>query len=308
MKGYVTSSAGKTHSLPELIEWEVLRCSGEDGCDCFYCVFPATADDAAILDGAVQFYADFEGARVFTGVVDEVSITLDGAGRRARIDGRGMCARLLDNQTRSAEYDSAQLSDVLRDFVTPFGIQVVAGTLPAVARFAVDTGDTCRQAVWGYVRHAGGAAPRFDEYGRLLISQPGGRFTLAEGAAAFDLRYTRTRYGVLSEVVEVRAASGTDVRVTRNDSFEGLSARKVTVISGNTVRAERRTGRQHIDLSERDVRAVELTLPGAFLARPDDICALRLPKLGIEGDFTVRTVRSRLSSAGRTCTITMGGT
>ena len=307
MTGYVTNGAGKTFVLPPLIGWEVLRCSGEDGCDSFFCLFPAEAADAAVLDGALTFYAEHGGKRVFTGVVDEVSVSLTGEGRVGRIDGRGLCARLLDNQCRSADYDSAQLSDILRDYVTPYGITAVAANLPPVERFSVDTGDTCRQAVWGFVRHAGGAAPRFDAEGRLLIGQPGGRFALTETDAPFEMRWTRTRYGVLSEVVEVRAGTGADVRVTKNSRFSGLPARKVTVVSGNTVRAERRTGTQHIARSERDEQLLELSLPGVFLAEPEDKCSLNLPKLGVSGEFTVRTVRSCADGRGLRCTITMGG-
>ena len=79
-------------------------------------------------------------------------------------------------------------------------------------------------------------------------------------------------------------------------------------LSGRTLRAERRTGAQHIALSERDSRLVEVTLAGLFLAEPDDICTLNLPKLGLTGDFTVRSVRSSLDEGGAKCTITMGGT
>lgn len=307
MTGYVMNAAGESAQLPVLTQWEVLRCGGEDGCDSFFCMFPVEATDAQLLENAVTFYAEHDGERVFTGVVDEVNLTLDERGRLGRVDGRGMAARLLDNQTRSAEYDSAQLSDILRDYVTPFGIQTVCASLPPVAHFAVDTGDTCRQAVWGYVRHAGAAPPRFDAYGRLLIGQSAEQFSLTQAAAPFDVRYTRTRYGVLTEVVEVRAATGADVKITTNPRDGLLSARRVTVVSGTTVRAERRTGAQAIALSERDGRLVELSLSGAFLAQPDERCMLSLPTLGIAGDFTVRTVRSRASGAGEICTITMGG-
>lgn len=307
MTGYITNAAGTIYALPALTAYQVLRCGGEDGCDSFFCTFPTEAADTAVLEGALTFHAEHEGRRVFTGVVDEVSVSLSSAGRLARIDGRGLCARLLDNQTRSADYDSAQLSDILRDYVTPYGITVIASDLPAVQRFSVDTGDTCRQAVWGYVRHAGAPAPCFDAEGRLLIGQKGNPFSLTEAAAPFAVTFTRTRYGVLSQVVEVRAGSGADVRVTDNPNFSGLSARKVTVISGNTVRAERRTGAQHIARSEHDSRLVEVTLSGLFLAEPDDICTLDLPKMGLSGVFTVRTVRSSLNETGATCTITMGG-
>ena len=308
MTGYVKNAAGDLYALPPLIEWEVLRCGGEDGCDSFYCVFPAEAADAAVLEGALTFHANYEGKRVFTGVVDEISLSLSDRGRLARIDGRGMCARLIDNQTRSADYDSAQLSDILRDYVSPYGITTIAAPLPPVQRFSVDTGDTCRQAVWGYVRHAGGEAPRFDAEGRLLICQPGNRFTLTEAAAPTEAAFTRTRYGVLSEVVEVRAGTGADVRVTKNSAFEGLPSRKVTVVSGSTQRAERRTGAQHIARSKLDSRTVQVHLPGVFLAEPDDICTLNLPNLGISGEFTVRTVRSSMDTHGARCIITMGGT
>lgn len=47
--------------------------------------------------------------------------------------GRGMAARLLDNEALGADYQVATVEDILRDHVAPYGIETVRGAeLPPV--------------------------------------------------------------------------------------------------------------------------------------------------------------------------------
>ena len=54
------------------------------------------------------------------------------------VSGRGMAARLLDNEALGQDYLYATQADILRDHVTPYGIQAaLGGSLLPVARFSV---------------------------------------------------------------------------------------------------------------------------------------------------------------------------
>lgn len=306
MTGVIETAAGARWQLPVFTAWEILRTDGES-CDSFSVTFPCEAADTQALAGALRFFAEEDGARVFTGLVDEMNLTLDASGRQCRLDGRGLGALLLDNQVRAAEFQRATLADITARYLSPYGIAVRASSLVAVERFAVDTGDSCWQAVWGFVRHAGGGLPRFAADGTLLIGQEGARLSLADGCPFTALRYTRCRYGVPSEITEVPASAGGTVQVTKNPAYEGPGCEKVTVVSGTTVRAERYTAEQRIAEAQRGERVLEITLPGAFLAEPGDVCAVALTGPGVQGNFRVQSVRSVLSEAGLLCTLTLGG-
>lgn len=80
--------------------------------------------EAGALAEAVRFAAEEDGERVFTGVVDEVCCGWDEDGARLSVSGRSMAALLLDNEALGCDYQTATLADILRDHVTPYGIQV----------------------------------------------------------------------------------------------------------------------------------------------------------------------------------------
>ena len=121
MTGYVTMCDGRRSALPALLQWDIKLTDG-DPCDGFSVCFPYERALAQTLRGAVFFTAEEDGATVFTGVVDDYEITLDAKGLLAEMTGRGMAARLLDNQVRAAEYLSAQLADILKSYVLPYGV------------------------------------------------------------------------------------------------------------------------------------------------------------------------------------------
>lgn len=97
MTGYVTMCDGRRSALPALLQWDIKLTDG-DPCDGFSVCFPYERALAQMLRGAVFFTAEEDGATVFTGVVDDYEITLDARGLLAEMTGRGMAARLLDNQ------------------------------------------------------------------------------------------------------------------------------------------------------------------------------------------------------------------
>lgn len=302
MRAVVTLPSGQHLALPALKSWEFLRTDGE-GCDSFRVSFPGGADLYETLQGARRFYAWVGEQRVFTGLADELTLSVSASGSVLTLDGRGMGALLVDNQLRAAEFQTAGLEDLLKLCTVPFGIPVRAAAMGTLAGFSIDTGDTCRQALWGFVRHLGGEDPRFDAEGTLLIGQPGKRVKLTLGAAEAVL--SRCYCDALTQVVEVPARVHGTVQTYSVSEAAAFPHRKVTVVSGSTLRAGRYTGPEQLSRSRREERTLTLTAPGSFLAEPGDDCELSLPGIGIAGTYRCRSVRSRADRTGRLCTLTL---
>ena len=305
MTGYVQDRAGRAWALPALTAWEFQRTDG-DPCGAFTVRFAADGQTAGILRQADAFRAEEDGKTVFTGVVDEAVVTLDGGGLWAEVAGRDLAARLLDNQCRAGEFLSAQLEDILARYVRPFGVtRIRADSLPAVPNFSVQTGDSAWQVLCGYCRHAADVFPRFAADGTLLLEKrPTGRniaLTMANGPAAIRLR--ETRYGVISQQT-VLDFTRKSMETVENPGFDGLCQR-VAARSGKTLKAAWRTGAQRIADSLRERTVLEATVPGAFAAEPWDRAAVSFPELGLAGDFTVAAAETALDGDGLRTRLTL---
>ena len=88
------------------------------------CGEPDSGNDLA---EAVSFTAEENGERLFTGVVDECERGWDTAGGTLTVAGRGMAARLLDNEALGADYQVATVEDILRDHVAPTALRPCGG-------------------------------------------------------------------------------------------------------------------------------------------------------------------------------------
>ena len=66
-----------------------------------------------MLSAACRFFAQWEGERVFTGVVDEFAVICGRDGLYLELSGRGMAALLLDNESEALSYERAVLEEIL---------------------------------------------------------------------------------------------------------------------------------------------------------------------------------------------------
>ena len=114
------------HPLPDAVEWRFQYGCGTP-CDSFQITCLWEPDSGNDLAEAVSFTAEENGERLFTGVVDECERGWDTAGGTLTVAGRGMAARLLDNEALGADYQVATVEDILRDHVAPYGIEIVRG-------------------------------------------------------------------------------------------------------------------------------------------------------------------------------------
>ena len=118
MNAYMTDSGGGRWALPGLTAWRLEYTAGTP-CDSFWLRCPWDGENTARPASWVGFLAEEKGERIFTGVVDECEVSLSPGGLTLEVSGRGMAARLLDNEALGQDYLYATQADILRDHVTP---------------------------------------------------------------------------------------------------------------------------------------------------------------------------------------------
>lgn len=275
MTGTLICWDGRRVVLPDLTSWRMEYACGIP-CDSFYLECLWEPGEAGALAEAVRFAAEEDGERVFTGVVDEVCCGWDEDGARLSVSGRSMAALLLDNEALGCDYQTATLADILRDHVTPYGIQVGrTDRLPAVPDFSVAMGSSEWQALYHFCRYYGGVTPRFDRQGRLQVCawQDGARRVLDEDAAVLELAWKEKRYGVLSEVL-VRDKARDQVQRVVHSGFarRGGQCRRVLTMPGrSSYQAMRYSGEYQLQRAAEGWHSVELMLPGTFRAWPGEL-------------------------------------
>lgn len=306
MTGYVTLHGGKTWKLPPLLQWSIEATDGAP-CGAFSVEFAYAPEDVSALQQATRFYAEQDGARVMTGVVDDVTVRLTKNGRLAEVTGRSLAALLLDTQVRAAEYQSAQLEDILTAYVRPCGVtQIQAQKMGAVGNFVIETGYNCYQVLAGFCRHSADIIPRFAADGTLMLKRSGTGARRVFDGGCVSATYTLDRYGALATQILVNTRNGQQ-QVAQNAEFQAMGGfgTHVAGLTGQKIRASWRTAQQRIDDGWRGARLLRLTMPGSFLAEPGDLAAVSMAELGIAGTFVVQSVRSQCDDRGALCTMEM---
>ena len=120
MRGELLCWDGRRIRLPDAVEWRFQYGCGTP-CDSFQLTCLWEPDSGNDLAEAVSFTAEENGERLFTGVVDECERGWDTAGGTLTVAGRGMAARLLDNEALGADYQVATVEDILRDLTFDAG-------------------------------------------------------------------------------------------------------------------------------------------------------------------------------------------
>ena len=302
MRGYVTDCRGERWILPELTAWRLEYTAGVP-CDSFWLRCPWQAGNESSPADWVTFTAEHEGERVFTGVVDECEAALTRDGFTLEVSGRGMAALLLDNEALGQDYGVATQADILRDHVTPYGIQAAPGAaLPAVNRFSVATGSSEWSVVYDFARYYGGVAPRFDRLGRLVLTgwSDGQERVLGDGAPVTGMVCRDRRYGVLSQVLVRDRYSGA-VEPVENAAFRaaGGRARRVLTMPGrSTYKAMRYSGQFQLDRSAAGLKELEVTVAQPFCAWPGELVRVERSGWDRGGLYRASQVTVELSENG----------
>ena len=302
MTGYVTDARGKKWALPPLLAWRMEYATGTP-CDSFWLRCVWEMDSTAKPKDWVGFYAEHEGQRVFTGVVDECEVSQTGQGCRVEVSGRGMAALLLDNEALGQDYTMATQEDILRDHVRPYGITVKAGkTLPAVARFSVATGSSEWSVLYEFARYRGGVAPRFDREGRLVLTgwEDTKVYQVDDMTAVLSLLRRDRRYGVLSQVL-VRDRYSGNIQTVNNQTFSanGGRARQVVTMPGRSdYKTMRYTGQFQLDKSADGLEEVEVTVAQPFSAWPGDLIHIQRSNWDWNGQYRVAQAVTGMDESG----------
>lgn len=291
MTGYLTCYDGSRYRLPPPLAWKLEYGAGVP-CDSFWvrCVWEKGQE--GVLEDAVYFQGTENGETVFRGVVDECQVSQTEDGCLLEVSGRGMAALLLDNEAEAADYQTATEQDIVRDHVTPYGIQVGAwGGLPPVSGFSVQSGSSEWKVLYEFARYYGGVTPRFDRQGKLLLNGWKDRETIVidDSTPVTELVGRDRRYGVLSQVL-VKDRGSRSTQVVENEVFSGKGGqcrRVLTMPKRSNYKAMRYNGRFQLDKSAAELLRVQVKLPVLFFAQPGDLVKLSRWDWGRNGTFRV---------------------
>lgn len=309
MRAGIETYDGRRFTLPTLLEWEI-DLTGGSPCDSFSvrCRF----DEAmpAVLPRAYRFYAEEGGETVFRGVVDEYITAEDRQGRLLTLNGRGLAALLMDNESEAMSYESADLREIFRNHAAPYGF--TCGELDELRgeRYRVDSGSSQWKALSRFTEYYGGFTPRVTPLGGLILraGTEGKTLRLGSDAPILAVSYGETRYGVFSEVLVKDKVRGTELLVENRELKErGGSCRRVIYMPRkSTYAAMRCSGEYQIRKSQEEQREIEVQLAGSFLAQPGDVIVFERESLGISGRYRVKEAESRGGSGGTLCTLRLG--
>lgn len=307
---WVKQNGGRELELPTAMSWKF--CYGTDTpCDSFSLRCLWTRGQENLLSAACRFYAEWEGERVFTGVVDEFAVLCGKDGLYLEMAGRGMAALLLDNEAMPAEYQRATKADIVAGHVTPYGIETVGGgQLPPVSTFTVASGESEWSVVRRFACYYGGVVPRFDRLGRLVLDPHGDGETVCIGDRdrVTGWEYREERHGVLSQVA-VRRRTTWDTQWVMDSGFiaEGGCARRVITVPNTTgTTAMRYTAEYQLRAAKRGRVRMRLTAVGAFLAWPGNLVDVALDGFGANGRYRAAQVEVCCGSGGLTTTLVLG--
>ena len=290
MRAMFRDAGGEAVSLPELTAWRLIHTDGH-GADSFSVTFPTQPSLLPRLARSAGFRACEGSETVFFGVTDEVEAVW-AEGFTTTLCGRGLAARLMDNQADGAQYFHLDLDTVLSRYVRPFGIDRirVEGGPWRAQMLAVSPGTSCMRVLQGFCLHAGAPQPRFTPDGTLYIGPGGGTHRLGE-ADILSARWRLCRYGVITEQYVRDLSSG----VTRAAKDERLRAYDVSSVryatrSGPFTNVTERSAQQRINEARRELLTLELTLPGTCAAQCCDAVEVSLPELRAAGKFTITEI------------------
>lgn len=300
MKGRIFTSDHRVYELPTLLSWTVTH-TGTVPCDSYAVTFLYQREMAPILRLAAGFLGMERGQIVARGIVDEYEVHLGNDGLTATIVGRGYAARLLDNESRPATYESATLEEIVRRHVTPYGITCrEIAPVRADSVYTVPAGVSQWKVVSDFCRTYGGFLPRFLPGGEMAATPEkiGRQFVIDEKTPVLECTLREDHYGVLTEALVIDKKRNVSYSVKNRDMIrKGGQCRRVIYTPGqSTWAAMRYTGEYQIQKSREEEFQLAVTVPGSFPAFPGDRVSLRLDRMGLAGTFRVAETENTFSA------------
>ena len=310
MTGRIITSDHRVYDLPALLAWDVIY-TGSVPCDSYTVTCLYDREMAEPLHLAAGFLAMGDGEVLLRGIVDEYAEELTAAGLTVTVSGRGYAARLLDNESRPVTYQGATLEEIVRCHVTPYGISAAEiAPVSASSVYTVASGTSQWKALDSFCRTYGGFSPRFRRDGWLLAApeEDGRRIVIDGSVPVLSCTLREDHYGVLTEVLVIDKTRNVSYSVKNQDMIaRGGQCRRVVYTPGqSTWAAMRYTGEYQIGQSRAEELAIQVKLPGCFLAFPGDIVRLELEVMGLAGEYRVAEAENEASPEnGETITLTL---
>ena len=310
MTGRIITSDHRVYDLPALLAWDVIY-TGSVPCDSYTVTCLYDREMAEPLHLAAGFLAMGDGEVLLRGIVDEYAVELTAAGLTVTVSGRGYAARLLDNESRPVTYQGATLEEIIRCHVTPYGISAAEiAPVSASSVYTVASGTSQWKALDSFCRTYGGFSPRFRRDGWLLAApeEDGRRIVIDGSVPVLSCTLREDHYGVLTEVLVIDKTRNVSYSVKNQDMIaRGGQCRRVVYTPGqSTWAAMRYTGEYQIGQSRAEELAIQVKLPGCFLAFPGDIVRLELEVMGLAGEYRVAEAENEASPEnGETITLTL---
>lgn len=299
---------GAHYELPVLLRWD-LDYTGAVPCDSMTATCLYDAGMAEVLPKATRFTAFQDGKIMLRGVIDAYEVSLSRQGLLVEVEGRGMAALLLDNESEALSYERAPLSEILENHVSPYGITVKRQKDVSGSGYAVVSGSSQWKALQGFTHRFGGFDPYFTREGTLVTGPlwgSGETLHIDDSSPLLSLRKREQRYGVISEVLIQDKAQRISHPV-RNQKFlqTGGQRRHVLYMPRSTAEDRRYTGEYQIAQSALEQVEIDLELPFPFAAMPGDRVALALDRLKLSGLYEVVRSRSRMDGDGERTELTI---
>lgn len=310
MTGRIITSDHRVYDLPALLAWDVIY-TGSVPCDSYTVTCLYDREMAEPLHLAAGFLAMGDGEVLLRGIVDEYAVELTAAGLTVTVSGRGYAARLLDNESRPVTYQGVTLEEIVRCHVTPYGISAAEiAPVSASSVYTVASGTSQWKALDSFCRTYGGFSPRFRRDGWLLAApeEDGRRIVIDSSVPVLSCTLREDHYGVLTEVLVIDKTRNVSYSVKNQDMIaRGGQCRRVVYTPGqSTWAAMRYTGEYQIGQSRAEELAIQVKLPGCFLAFPGDIIRLELEVMGLAGEYRVAEAENEASPEnGETITLTL---
>lgn len=299
---------GAQYELPVLLRWD-LDYTGMVPCDSMTAACLYDAGMAEVLPKATRFTAYQDGKIMLRGIIDAYEVSLSRQGLLVEIEGRGMAALLLDNESEALTYGRAPLSEILENHVSPYGITVEKQQDISGSSYAVASGSSQWKALQGFTHRFGGFDPYFTKEGTLVIGPlwgSGKTLCIDDASPLLSLRKREQRYGVISEVLiqdKVQRIS----HPVRNQKFlqTGGQRRHVLYMPRSTAEDRRYTGEYQIAQSALEQIEIDLELPIPFAAMPGDRVDLALSRLNLSGRYEVVRSCIRMDGDGERTELTI---
>ncbi len=298
----LTTWDGRQYQLPVLLDWS-LTYTGGVPCDSMSATCPYDSGMAEILPNATRFTAREDGQIMLYGVIDAYEISLSGQGLLVTLEGRGMAALLLDNESEALTYGTATLEDILTNHALPYHIPWEKGISLSGSGYAVTSGSSQWKAIQGFTHRFGGFDPYFTREGLLVPRRlwgSGRTLRVDAKAPVTSLRRREQRYGVISEMLIQDKVQGIRHRVINEEFLQkGGCRRHVLYMPRSTADERRYTGEYQIAQSALEQLEITLELPLPFAAFPGDRVCLAMEQLGPEETFDVTEARCRMDEKGQ---------